>query len=59
MAKDRTRREKMLGARDAALHAVSSDRDIACDLPAAVAIMPGEAELVHFHLADLLAQLFE
>lgn len=34
------------------------ERTVITDLPVGLAILPGEAELVHHHLRDCLAALF-
>ena len=37
----------------------STDRELRCDVPAAFAVLPAEAELVHQYLAGFVADLFK
>ena len=42
-------------AADVVRAAAASERRVTCDVSATLAVLPGEARLVHQHLAELLA----
>ena len=46
-------------AGDAPPASATPDRELRCDVPAAFAVLPAEAELVHQYLAGFVADLFK